>query len=125
MSAISDDIVNYFKGTGLLNDFAFQYGEWVDGDKPYYFVIIPDSGMAVMPWMRSPNYRCLLIGPKAKRPYSSGGVGNSAEDLMTYMRDNQSSELHQYIETTEPSQPIQTESDRYMITFSLMTKLAV
>ncbi len=125
MTAISDDIIKYFKDTGLIDDYTVQYEQWHDGGNPYYFVIIPDSGMPVMPWMRSPNYRVVVVGPKSKRAYSSGGIGGMVEELMMYMRDNRSSCLHQYIETTEPSQPIATESDRRMITFSLMTKLAV
>ena len=125
MTAISDDIIKYFKDTGLIDDYTVQYEQWHDGGKPYYFVIIPDGGMPVMPWMRSPNYRVVVVGPKSKRAYANGGIGNMVENLMQYMRDNMSSPLHQYIEATEPSQPIATESDRRMITFSLMTKLAV
>ena len=125
MTDISDDIIKYFKDTGLIDDYTVQYEQWHDGGKPYYFAIIPDGGMPVMPWMRSPNYRVVVVGPKSKRAYANGGIGNMVESLMQYMRDNMSSPLHNYIEATEPSQPITTESDRRMITFSLMTKLAV
>ena len=125
MTAISDDIIKYFKDSGLIDNFTVQYEQWLDGDKPYYLVIIPDSGMTAQPWIRSPNYRVIIVGPKAKRAFSSGGIGGIAEGLISYMRDNRGSCLHQLIEPTEPSPPITTESDRRMITFSLMTKLAV
>jgi len=124
MTAVSDDIIKFFKDTGLVDEYTIQYGEWHDSGNPYYLVIIPDGGMSNMPWIRSVNYRILLIGPKAKRAYTNYGVGDTAEVLMQYMMDVRSSPLHQYIEPTEPSQPFRTESDRSMITFSLMTKLA-
>ncbi len=124
MTPLAKDIKAYFVGTGLIDGFKFQYGEWHDDGESSYFVVIPDGGAPVYQWTREPRYRVVIIGNKSEKPFSSlKAVGVVAENLVEYIRFNSYSECHSTIRCmTDPLPPKRTESDRYMVSFNLETR---
>lgn len=123
MSLLSDDIVKYFQDSGFIDGMTIQFGEMIEGSDPRYFVIMPDNGPIAMPWIRSPRYRVILMGEKSKSLYGQQGrVGEVANNLVEYVRDNASSSEHCFIEITEPQPLARTNSDRAVVQLVVTTK---
>lgn len=126
MSALLDDIEEFFVNSGLLTEYEFQFGLWdeeMNEKAKRYFVVMQVSGGKAEPWCRHPKYRLLFIS-KAGEGYlgSTNFVGEVANDTIEYIRENFSSNNHAFIESlTDPIGPVHTKDNRYIYEFTIRT----
>lgn len=126
MSQLSDDIIQYLTDSNLLSGYGFQWGQW---DESYadpqsrYVAIIPNGGASAKPWFREPRYSIYLIGGRKESFMGDvASVGEVANSLIEYIRDNISSDCHAFIEAVnEPIGPTFTEEQRPVFQINVRT----
>lgn len=128
MSQLSDDIIQYLTDSGLFTGYTFQWGRWDERDadpQGQYVVIIPSGGPSAKPWFREPRYNIFIIGGRNEGYMGGNNVGEVANSLIEYIRDNITSGCHAFLEAVnEPIGPTFTEENRpvYQINVRTFTK---
>ena len=126
MSLLSEQMIQYWRDSGILDSYSFQYGLWEEENiQPgvRYFVIKESAGATSNQRLRQPNYTLYLISKENEGFKGQAGmVGEAAEDMIQFMIDNPSYENFILIkELSQPIGPGKTTGNRYWYEFTVRT----
>lgn len=126
MSALMDDMEEFFINSSLLDEYEFRFGFWdekLSEGNVRYFVVKQVAGGKADPWNRKPNYRIMFVGRENEGYLGSDNfVGEVSNGMIEYIRTKYFSDDHAFIEAlTDPIGPIMTKDNRPFYEFTIRT----